>query len=106
MKHSLEKNTHDTHARDPHRIRRAATTLVIIIILLIITLFAIQYTQQPDTTVPDPTAAAAQFLLDNTRTDITDADITSAGEFIQQTAEPTSTLQVDQVNAFLDIQPS
>ena len=101
MKNSLEKN----NDQNPHHVRRALTWLVVLIIILVAGLIAIEYFGQSDTPT-DPDAAAAQFLQDNTRADISEQDITNAGEFLQQTTEPIPEQQIQDLNAFLDNQSS
>lgn len=76
--------------------------LVIIIVLLLISLVFLDRTT--DTNLPIEIDPAAQFLRDHTRDDITDAQTTAAGQFLVETAEPTSPEELQAIEEFF-VQP-
>jgi hypothetical protein len=97
----LEKNIPETPQHHPHTFRTLTLWLIILVVVLVAFLLLMGNLSGPSRTDVDP---AAQFLQDNTRADISEQDITNAGNFLQQTTETIPEQQVQDLNNFLDNQ--
>lgn len=82
---------------------RTAVLFVVLIVLLFIALLMINYQQHAFSITPDP---SAQFLREHTRTDITDAQTSAAGQFLIQTTEPIPTEELQSIDEFFAQPPA
>lgn len=100
MEHS-QNNTHKTS------FKRVLLSLIILIVLLIGILFVLgrgHSVNTPPLGTVDTDDTAAQFLQDNTRDDITDAELSDAAQFLQDTATPISTEEISTIDTFFSDQ--
>lgn len=97
-----EKNNPQTTSHQPHTFRTLTLWLIILIVLLVAFLLLMGNLPGPRLDTTDP---AAQFLLDNTRPDITEDDIANAGTFLREETEPIRSDEILTIDAFFQSQP-